>query len=193
MFFVVFASTAVVPGPNAAYSVAQSMQFGVRQALPVAIGFACGTAGHAVLVFSGIGLLASEFPAVLRVLQWAGVLFLVYLAFKAMTASTRQTAGRAQQARPLDLILGAILVAFTNPKGLLASLLIYPAFVDPTLPFLTQAIAYGATGAAISFTVYAAYIAIAGSATALFQNKATLGKVVGIVYLCVAAALALRG
>lgn len=193
MFFVVFASTAVVPGPNVAFSVAQSLNHGFRRSMPAAVGFALGTGCHALVVLSGVGLLAREHQSVLIALKWAGVAYLVYLAVKSLTARSEQKMVEAGETSVTKMIFGAILVSFTNPKGLLASLLIYPAFVHPELPYLSQALALGITAMLISLTVYAGYMLVASQAKVLFRNKITMSRVVGLIYLSVAVALAFKG
>lgn len=193
MFFVVFASTAVVPGPNVAFSVAQSLNYGFRRSMPAAFGFALGSGCHALVVLSGVGLLAREYGFVLVALKWAGVAYLIYLAIKAFSPKSELVIGQAEQTSVSKMILGAILVSFTNPKGLLASLLIYPAFVDPNLPYVSQSIVLGLTAMAISLAVYMGYMVVAAQAQALFKNRGTLSKVVGLLYLAVAGALALKG
>lgn len=192
MFFVVFASTAMVPGPNAAFSVAQSLNYGFRRAFPGAVGFALGTGCHAVVVYSGVGLFAKDHPMVLAALKWGGVGFLVYLAVKALLAKGEQNMVAAQETSVSKMIFGAILVSFTNPKGILASLLIYPAFIDPDLAYVPQAVAYGITGMAISLVAYTCFMLIADRAKALFRSKAAMNKVVGVIYAGVAVALAVR-
>lgn len=191
LFFVVFASTGIVPGPNVAYSVAQSLHFGFRRAVPVAIGFAIGTGGHAIVVFTGIGLLAQGFEDILVAIKWVGIGFLLYLSVKALTATGEQKLVDAEAVTPRQLILGAILVSFTNPKGVIASILIYPVFVREDLPFLPQAVILGLTGMACSLVIYAGYIFIAAQARSLFKRQATISRLAGLIYLGVAAALAL--
>ncbi|NBB81878.1 MAG: LysE family transporter [Alphaproteobacteria bacterium] len=191
LFFVVFASTGIVPGPNVAYSVAQSLSFGFRRAMPVALGFAIGTGGHAVVVFSGIGLLAERFDFVLTAIKWVGIAFLIYLAIKAFMAKGETRAVDAEAVSARDLVWGAILVSFTNPKGVIASILIYPVFVNETLPFLPQAVILGLTGMACSLVIYAGYIFIAGQARVLFKNQVSISRLAGVIYIGVAAALAL--
>lgn len=193
LFVVVFASTAVVPGPNVAFSVAQALNYGFQRALPAAIGFALGTGCHALVVLSGVGLLAREYSVVLIVLKWAGVAYLIYLAIKAFSPKSDLALGVAPPTSSARLVLGAILVSFTNPKGLLASLLIYPAFVDPTLPYVSQSLVLGLTAMAISLAVYVGYMLIAARAQRLFKSRGTMSKVVGLLYVGVAVALALKG
>lgn len=191
MFFLVFATTAIVPGPNVAFSVAQSMHFGFRRAVPAAVGFSLGTGCHALVVLSGVGLLAHEHGAILSVIKWAGIAYLLYLSVKVLTSRSEQQMVEAEETSVTRQIFGAILVSFTNPKGLIASLLIYPAFVNADLPYVPQALILGVTAMLISLVVYAGYMLIAGQAKALFQSRAAMNKLLGAIYIGVAVALAM--
>lgn len=191
LFLLVFAVTLIIPGPNVAFCVAQSLQHGFAKALPVAIGFALGTAGHALIVFSGVGIITTYMELLLEIVRWCGITYLLFLAWKSFQLNefTGKADTRASSAG--KLISGALLVSFTNPKGVAASLLIYTAFLSPEHTFLPQAVAMGVCAVLISFSVYASYILMASRAGVFFSSRATLGKVVGCVYLTVVGALLL--
>ncbi|API57429.1 hypothetical protein BMW22_39330 (plasmid) [Rhizobium leguminosarum] len=192
MFCIMFFTTLAVPGPNVAFSVAQSLHYGSRKASAAAIGFALGTGLHAVIVLSGVGLLAQKYEIILHIIKWGGITLILYQALKAFSVKpTELVTKRVTAATTKELILGAIAVSCTNPKGIIASLLIYPAFVSPKLPYLPQAILLGITAMTISLLVYGSYIQIAGQAKRLFDNQVAISRIVGVVYVCVAIALAI--
>lgn len=191
LFLLVFTVTLIIPGPNVAFCVAQSLQHGFSRALPVAFGFGLGTAGHALIVFSGVGIITAKLDMLLDIVRWCGIGYLLYLAWTSFQLTELTGEADARATGIARLVTGAMLVSFTNPKGVAASLLIYTTFLSPDHSFLPQAVAMGVCAVLISVTTYAGYILLASRARCLFTNRATLGKLVGCVYLAVIAALLL--
>jgi len=65
LFVVTFTSVLILPGPNAAFSVAQSLKYGFLKSIYVPLGFMSATGFHAILVFSGLGVLVQEYAFLL--------------------------------------------------------------------------------------------------------------------------------
>ena len=191
LFLLVFTVTLIIPGPNVVFCVAQSLEHGFSGALPAAFGFALGTACHALIVFSGIGIITANLDMLLEFVRWCGISYLLYLAYKSFQLTNMSSEASAQVAGFARLVTGAMLVSFTNPKGVAASLLIYTVFLSPEHSFLPQAVAMGVCAVMISFVTYGGYILMASWARFLFTKRAALGKLVGCVYLTVIGALLL--
>ncbi len=189
MFFVVFASNVAVPGPNVAFSVAQSLNYGFRFALPAAFGLSLATGCHALVVLSGVGLLARQYDVVLIALKWAGVAYLIYRAMKAFSPKSEFAAGVAQKRSITKNIFGAILVYFTNPHAIIAGFLIYPAFIDPNLPYFPQSLIITATSMSISFAIYAGYMFLAAKSKNIFLHGDNIRNFIGYLYIGAAAFL----
>jgi homoserine/homoserine lactone efflux protein len=80
LFTLTFGSILILPGPNSAFAVGQSLKFGIVSSLVVPLGFMSATGIHALFVFSGIGLIVQEFSVALSILQWLGIIYLLWLA-----------------------------------------------------------------------------------------------------------------
>ena len=65
LFILTFGSILVLPGPNSAFAVGQSLKFGVISSLVVPLGFMSATGLHAIFIFSGIGLIIQEYSLAL--------------------------------------------------------------------------------------------------------------------------------
>ena len=105
---------AFTPGPNNVMLAASGATFGFRRTVPHMLGVIVGFA--VMLLASGFGFatILGNFPALHRIMQVAGVAFLVYLAWKVGTAGRATTGNRSNpvsfwQAAAFQLI---------NPKGL---------------------------------------------------------------------------
>lgn len=189
-FIPTFAAVLALPGPNAAFAVGQSMKYGIRKSLAVAAGFMLATFAHAVIVLSGLGLLIESYAGVLEILKWCGVAYLVYLAKKSFFSKPGVVVVASHAMTTRKMMLSAMLVSLTNPKALLASLMIYPLFMTDSQGYVLQAVALVVIAMFVSFVIYAAYI-VAASKLGRYLNRSELAnKVVAAFYLGAAGLLA---
>ena len=190
LFAVTFASILLLPGPNSAFVVGQSLRYGAIGSLSASIGFASATGLHAILVFSGIGLIVQKYMIALVLLKWLGVCYLLYLAYRAFTAKVSVIDVHPQDISSLRMYLTAMFVSLTNPKALLASLMLYPLFINQSQPFLLQALLLTFTAMVISFGVYSAYGFAASSLKGRLSGSMFANNLIGGLYLGAAGALA---
>lgn len=192
LFALAFTAAVALPGPNVAFAVALVLRHGRGTALPGALGFALATALlHAGAVLAGLGLLIQLHRDSLLYLRWAGALYLVHLAVRALRSSAGPSAARAAAPAARRLFLDALLISLSNPKGWLASLLTYPAFIDLQRPYAPQALLLTLTAVVISLSIYGGYMLLAHRARAAFAKETQLNRVSAGIYLLVALGLVL--
>ena len=192
MFIITFGAILIVPGPNSAFAVGQSLKYGFFGSLAVPFGFMSATGLHAALVFSGLGLIIGQYSAVLIALKWFGVLYLLYLAFKSFTAKASIVEVSPQQVSKLRMYFSALLVSLTNPKALLASFILYPLFVNSSDSYFMQAITLTLSAMAVSFLVYGSYSLVAVALKKRLASSAAANKIVASVYVGAAGMLAAK-
>lgn len=116
----------LIPGPNVALIVANSLRYGLREGMLTVFGTTLGVALQLALVVVGVAA-AIEFAAeALSWIRWAGVVYLVYLGIRAW----REPASSldAVEAQP-TVFWRACLVAAVNPKTLLFNAAFLPQFL----------------------------------------------------------------
>lgn len=74
----------LTPGPNMAYLAALSLARGRVAGLIAIAGIALGLATHAVLVALGAGAVIQSYPVLYESLRWAGIAYLLFLAWATM-------------------------------------------------------------------------------------------------------------
>ena len=190
LFAITFASVLILPGPNSAFVVGQSLKYGVGGSLVAPLGFMSATGLHAVLVFSGVGLIVQEYSLILVILKWLGVFYLLYLAYKAFINRGSKIEVSCKVISKLKMYLSAMFVSLTNPKALLASLMLYPLFISSSQAFLPQATALTLTAMAISFCIYASYGCAAVALKDRLASSGLANKLTGCMYLGAVSALA---
>jgi len=117
----------LIPGPNVALTLANTVAFGRRHGFLTILGTASAMAVHLAVTAAGmtalLGLLGEWFDT----LRWAGVFYLVILGIRAWRAPTKPDAA----ARPGHLVARGFVVSLTNPKVLLFYGAFFPQFLDP--------------------------------------------------------------
>jgi len=112
--FLVFAVVAAgTPGPSNVMLTAAGANGGVTKGLPCLFGVTIGMGLMMLLVSFGLGSLVLHNPIVLKILNWGGGVFLLWLAWRIATASA---ASSAPDRRPVGF-LGAMGFQWINPKS----------------------------------------------------------------------------
>lgn len=192
LFIATFTSILILPGPNAVFSMAQSLRYGALKSIFVPLGFMTATGIHAVLVFSGLGLIIQEFTITLVLLKWLGVCFLLFLAFKSFMSKPSSYDISGKPTSNFKMFKSALIVSLTNPKALLSSLMVYPLFISQEVSFLPQAVVLAACAMGISFTVYSMYAVMATVFKGKVSSPGIANKVVSALYTGAAGILATK-
>lgn len=188
LFIATFASALAIPGPNAAYAIAQTLSNGPKQGLLASAGFAFASGLNIVIVMTGLGLILSQFVNVLIYLKWVGVCYLLYMAYRAFRAdpASPKPKGEIKNSRVFAF---AVMVSLSNPKVVLINMMLLPLFLVPEASIVLQGMVITITGTVLSFLVYSAYALLASRFISKLKTK-TANRVVGTTYTCAAGALA---
>jgi threonine/homoserine/homoserine lactone efflux protein len=119
-------AASISPGPVNVVALSSGAQYGLRSSLRHVLG---ATVGFVVLLlFTGFGLhqVLVQWPILTDIIRWAGVLFLLYLAWKLAADNGTLTVGQAT--RKPSLLHGAAM-QWLNPKAWLAATAGMGAFV----------------------------------------------------------------
>jgi threonine/homoserine/homoserine lactone efflux protein len=140
--FLLFAVAAAgTPGPSNLLLTATGAHVGVLRGVPCLLGVTIGMGVMMFVVAFGLGSVVIANPTVLRVLNWIGAAFLLWLAWKIATAGRSDgAAGR----KPVGFI-GAAAFQWINPKSWLVCASAAGAYLHTQSgSALAQAMAFGA-------------------------------------------------
>lgn len=119
----------LLPGPNVALIVANTLQYGRPHGLATVLGTTIGVALQLALVVAGFSALISRTAAALSWIRWLGVIYLLYLGISAWRDAGRDPATpQTVHAWPLAF-RGGLMLAVVNPKTLLFAAAFLPQFV----------------------------------------------------------------
>lgn len=176
----------VIPGPNVALIVANSVAHGTRYGLLTVAGTASGVVVQLVLTVVGASAALDFLAASFDLLRWAGVIYLVWLgiaAWRAPPVDLGQVRPQARSARAI--YLRGFVVCLTNPKTLLFCGAFLPQFVTPGPDATRQLVLLALAFFAVSTVLDGLWAILAGRLRALLvaraklRNRVTGGLLVG--------------
>jgi len=119
----------LIPGPNVALIVANSISGGFRAGAVTVLGTTLGVALQLVLVVLGLAAIIQMTANALTLVRWAGVTYLLILGIRTWCAPAKDMSNSRE---PRVFFFRGCLIATLNPKTLLFSAAFLPQFISPT-------------------------------------------------------------
>lgn len=171
-FCAVYALAVATPGPGVAAIIARSLAHGFKGAPAFIAGFVVGDLVWFSIAATGLAALARTAAAVFVVIKWAGVVYLMYLAWRLWTAPAERVAVRADDDRQHGwrAFVASLMLTLANPKAILFFLALLPTVIDlawlNALRFVEISAAIAIVLPAVLFT----YVFLAARARELFTT-----------------------
>jgi len=176
----------VIPGPNVALIVANSVAHGARFGLLSVAGTSSAVVVQLSLTVLGATAVLNVLAASFDWLRWLGVIYLVWLGVAAWRAPAVDLARVGPQARSARLIFArGLLVGLTNPKTLLFYGAFLPQFITAGPTASDQLLLLAVTFLVVAVILDSAWALLAGRLRGLLlahvrlRNRLTGGLLVG--------------
>ncbi|MET0051630.1 MAG: LysE family translocator, partial [Candidatus Thiodiazotropha sp.] len=154
----------LAPGPDNLFVLSHSARFGYRGGWLVTLGLCTGLVVHTTLVAWGLAALLLTYPIALQLIQWAGALYLLTLAWQAFTSDHPGVRQQQPEIRGFQLYRRGIIMNLSNPKVSLFFLAFLPQFVsNDAQPMSGQLMFLGGVFILIALIVFAAIAYMAGN------------------------------
>lgn len=163
----------LIPGTGVVYTLALGLGRGRAAAIWAALGCTVGIVPHMLAAALGLAALLHSSALVFNVVKWAGVGYLLYLAWSALRegGALRVEAKPTTDAGPRIALRGA-LINILNPKLSIFFLALLPPFLTGNPATATTEMALlGGVFMGLTFVVFALY-----GAFAAFARRAILGS-----------------
>ena len=132
-FCAVYALAVATPGPGIAAIIARSLAHGFKGAPAFVAGFILGDLVWFAIAATGLAALAKTAETVFVAIKWAGVAYLLYLAWKLWTAPAERVAvGADDRQHGWRAFAASLMLTLANPKAILFFLALLPTVVDLT-------------------------------------------------------------
>lgn len=154
----------LTPGPNMAWLALTSASHGRRSGFAAAAGIALGLALLAAASAVGLAELATRSPVVFGLLRYAGVAYLLWLAWKAWTGEDELSPDIANQDALGAWFRHGLLLNLLNPKAAVFFITVLPAYISAEVPIAPQTAMLSASYVAIASAIHLIIVAFAGHA-----------------------------
>lgn len=172
-----FALTSLIieltPGPNMAYLAALSLARGVRAGLAAVAGIAIGLGVYGIAAAFGVAALIDGSRWLYETLRWAGVAYLLWLAWEGWARESETSPGKAKD----DIVPAwtafrrGLITNLLNPKAALFYIATLPRFVDASAGYLVQqTLVLSLVYVAIATLVHLGIVLLAAQLAAVIQT-----------------------
>ncbi|MEQ9258156.1 MAG: LysE family translocator [Roseovarius sp.] len=120
----------LTPGADMMFCLGQGLRSGAKPAVAAAAGIAMGGMVHVTIAGLGLGALVNALPWLFDVIRWAGVAYLLWLAWQSLQTEPAEVEGLRAMSAARAFRQGLV-VNLLNPKVILFVLAFVPQFVRP--------------------------------------------------------------
>ena len=178
----------ISPGPPRIVIVSHTLNYGISRSLWTAFGDISANIIQAILVVFLIGSFLSDNPQVLYYLKWAGIFYIVYLAYDTFTSKIKIFNSKDQNLKSsLSFYKDGILVAGLSPKAIIFFGTIFPTFINFNSNIISQFLILLITYVVLDFLTLMIYGLAAEKISVWLRGKP---KVLNTISACVLLILA---
>ncbi|WP_029414821.1 LysE family translocator [Brevundimonas bacteroides] len=163
----------LTPGPNMGWLALVSMAQGRLAGLAAVAGVTLGLAVWMVLAAVGLTSVLLAFPALYQAVRWAGVIFLLWLAWEAWAGAGKAAEDMSRDPEKLrGLFLRGLTGNLLNPKAAVFYVALLPTFIRPDhASAMAQALTLGSLHLIVSVLVHGAIVLGAAAAGAVVMRR----------------------
>ena len=154
----------LTPGPNMAWLALTSASHGKRSGFAAVAGIALGLALLAAASAVGLAELATRSPFVFGLLRYAGVAYLLWLAWQAWTGEDELSPDIANQNALAAWFRHGLLLNLLNPKAAVFFITVLPAYISSAAPVAPQTVLLSASYVVIATAIHLVIVAFSGQA-----------------------------
>ena len=179
----------ITPGLPRVVIVSHTLNYGLKKSIWTAVGDVSANIIQGILVVFLIGSFLSDNPEILYYLKWAGILYVVYLAYDTYTAKISSINSREQSTKSiLSFYKDGFMVAGLSPKAIIFFGTIFSSFINFESNVFSQFIILMITYVALDFLTLMIYGMAAEKISIWLKSKP---KVLNTISACVLLIIAL--
>jgi threonine/homoserine/homoserine lactone efflux protein len=176
-FCAVYTLAVATPGPGIAAIVARSLAHGLKGAPAFIAGFVVGDMVWFSIAATGLAALAKTAAWLFIGIKWAGVAYLLYLAWRLWTAPAERVEVKGDERQHgWRAFVASLMLTLANPKAILFFLALLPTVVDLTTLTVVSFLEISAAICVLLPLVLGAYVVLAAKARQMFTTPRSVRK-----------------
>ena len=129
----------ITPGPPRVVIVSHTLNYGLPRSIWTALGDITANFFQGVVVVFFIGSLLSDNPQILRSLKWAGIIYLIYLAYDTLNSKIKLKRNKQKSLKStFSFFKDGFLVAGLSPKSIIFFGTIFTSFINFSSNYFAQ-------------------------------------------------------
>lgn len=158
------------PGPNMGYLAILSISNGRKAGFSATAGIALGLLIVGLTAAFGLATIISNSPFLYQTLRWAGVLYMLYLAWEGWRGEEETSAGSTRNTHRSVYFKRGLIVNLLNPKAAVFYVAILPSFISADTSILPQATALTVLYVVIATFIHASVVVLASTLRPFLEN-----------------------
>ena len=183
----------ITPGTPRIVIISYSMNYGIKKCFWSATGDVIANFLQATLVIFVIGSFFLDNPKILNIFKWAGIIYLLYLAYDIYKSRPKDISkGNYVSKSNLSFLKDGFLVAGTSPKAWMFFPFIFPQFIDFESNYIIQFIILITTYMILDFLSLIGYALLANKLIIWIKaNPKTINTISACVLIIIACLIAI--
>lgn len=184
---------AMSPGPSLAVVLRNTISGGRTQGIMTGIGHGIGFSIYAMIAVTGLSAILIADETKFALLQWAGVIVLIWLSYNMLTYRPSDNPKEHQSSGRRGFVEG-FMISFLNPKILVFLVAVFSQFIDPQMTD-TDRVTMAVIAGTIDTTWYVLVAAVLSGTTVidkLRENSTLIDRMIGVVLLVLAMGLIIK-
>jgi threonine/homoserine/homoserine lactone efflux protein len=163
----------LTPGPNMGWLTTLSAQYGRAVGMRAVAGITLGLTVQMLLAATGVSTIIADQKWLYETLRWAGVAFMLYLAYEAWRDAGESSPSNA---KPTGGFQRGLIANLLNPKALVFYIAVVGQFADAERgSLLGQILTLGSIHLLVAFTVHTGIVALSSNlGTAIERYKSSI-------------------
>ena len=173
----------ITPGLPRVVIVSHTLNYGLKRSVWTAFGDISANIIQGILVVFIIGSFLSDNPQVLNYLKWAGIFYIVYLAYDTYTAKIRSVNSKQQSSKStFSFYKDGFMVAGLSPKAIIFFGTIFSSFINYDNHIISQFLILMITYVILVFATLMIYGLAADKISVWLRSKP---KILNTISACV--------
>jgi threonine/homoserine/homoserine lactone efflux protein len=154
---------ALMPGPDNIFVLTESIAKGAKNGILIAFGLNSGVLIHTLAAATGVSLILKQSELAFAIIQYAGAVYLLYLAFLAAKEKVEPFKTQVNSSKgAIKLVRTGFIMNILNPKVSLFFIAFLPQFVQPERGNVrVQMITMGSAFMVIGFLTFSSFALLA--------------------------------